>query len=70
MIEAVIQALIYIVVLAIVVYLVLWVIQTVAGIALPEKIVQLVWVVFILVCLLILFRLLPIKLAGVLPLLV
>ena len=74
MIEAVIYSLIYICLLALVIFLVLWVIQTVAGISLPPKIVQIIWVVFVLVCLLILVRLLLPhfgKLAGaVLPLLV
>ena len=73
MIEAVIYSLIYICLLALVIFLVLWVIQTVAGISLPPKIVQIIWVVFVLVCLLILVRLLLPhfgKLAGaVLPML-
>jgi len=58
MIEAVIYALIYICLLALVIYLILWVLQTVAGIALPQQIVKIIWVVFALVCLLILVRLL------------
>lgn len=71
MIEAVIQALIYICLLAIIVYLVIWVLTTVVGVAIPPKIIQLIWVIFVLVCLLLLFRLLPLgKLAGtMLPLL-
>jgi len=63
MITAIITALIYIVLLAIVVYLILWVLQTI-GIALPAKIVQLIWVVFALIVLLILVNLL---LGGGLP---
>ena len=74
MIEAVIQALIYIVLLAIVVYLIIWVLQTIAGVQIPPKIIQLIWVVFVLVCILILVKLLLpgfSKLAAaVLPLLV
>lgn len=74
MIEAVIYALIYICLLALVIYLIIWVLQTVAGIALPPKVIQIIWVIFALVCLLILVRLLLPhlgKLAGaVLPLLV
>lgn len=74
MIEGVIQALIYICVLALVIYLVIWVLQTVAGIALPPKVIQIIWIIFALVCLLILVRfLLPHSgrlLSAMLPLLV
>jgi hypothetical protein len=58
MIEAVIQALIYICVLALVIYLIIWVLQSVANIALPAKVIQIIWIIFALVCLLILVRLL------------
>jgi hypothetical protein len=74
MIEAVIYALIYICLLALVIYLILWVLGTVAGVTLPPKVIQIIWVVFALVCLLILVRLLlPHSgrlLGGMLPLLV
>jgi len=56
MITAIITALIYIVLLAIVVYLVIWVLQII-GVALPPKIIQLIWVVFALIVLLILVQL-------------
>ena len=58
MIEAIIYALIYICLLALVIYLILWVLGTVAGVQLPPKVIQIIWVVFALVCLLILVRLL------------
>jgi hypothetical protein len=74
MIEAIIYALIYICLLALVIYLILWVLGTVAGVALPPKVIQIIWVIFALVCILILVRLLlphaGIRLGGVLPLLV
>jgi len=74
MIEAIITTLIYICLLAAAIYIVIWVIQTVAGIAIPPKIVQIIWIVFVLLCLLLVFRLLSPhlgRLAGaVLPLLV
>lgn len=74
MIEAVIYALIYICLLALVIYLIIWVLQTVAGIALPPKVVQIIWIIFALICILILVRLLLPHagriLGGVLPLLV
>ncbi len=74
MIEAVIYALIYICLLALVIYLIIWVLQTVAGIALPPKVIQIIWIIFALICILILVRLLlPHSgrlLGGVLPLLV
>lgn len=76
MIEAVIYALIYICVLALVIYLIIWVLQTVAGIGLPPKVIQIIWIIFALVCVLILVQLLLPRLgfgklaATVLPLLV
>ena len=75
MIEAVITTLIYVLLLAAAIYIVLWVLQTIAGVTLPEKVVQIIWVVFALICLLLIVRLLlpglGIKLAAnMLPLLV
>lgn len=58
MLEGVITALIYICVLALVIYLVLWVLETVAGVGIPAKVVQIIWIVFALVAILILVRLL------------
>ena len=72
MIEAIIYALIYICLLALVIYLIIWVLNTVAGIALPPKVIQIIWVIFALICILILVRLLLPhfgKLVGMLPLL-
>jgi hypothetical protein len=71
MIEAVITLLIYICVLALVVYLVIWVLEIV-GIALPPKVIQIIWVIVALIALLMIVRvLLPHigKLSGVLPML-
>ena len=71
MIEQIIQILITICVLALVVYLVIWVLTSVIGIPIPAKVIQILWVIVALVALLLIFRMLPIKLAGaVLPLLV
>jgi len=58
MIEAIITTLIYICLLAVAIYLILWVIQSIAGIALPEKVVQIIWIIFVLICVLLLVRLL------------
>lgn len=60
MIEAVIQALIYICVLALVVYLVIWVVTEVLGVPIPPKVLQIIWIIVALVVLLVLIRLLPI----------
>lgn len=71
MIEAVITLLIYICVLALVVYLIVWVLEIV-GISLPPKVVQIIWVIVALIALLMIVRvLLPHmgKLAGMLPIL-
>jgi hypothetical protein len=56
MIEAVIMALIYICLLALAIFLILWVLQSVVEIALPPKVVQIIWVIFVLVCVLILVQ--------------
>ena len=73
MIEAVITTLITICVLAVAIYLILWVIQSVAGITLPDKVTQIIWIIFVLICVLLLVRLLLPhmgKLVGMLPMLV
>jgi hypothetical protein len=73
MIESVILSLIYILVIAAVIYIILWILSTVAGVQLPEKVIQIIWIVFALVCLLILVRLLlpglGVKLGALLPML-
>jgi len=56
MIEAVLIALIYIVVAAIVVWLVLYVFATVIGWQIPAKVVQAIWVVFALLAILWILR--------------
>jgi len=56
MIEALITMLIYICILALVVYLVIWVLGQI-GIALPPQVVKILWVIVALVVLLMLVRL-------------
>lgn len=56
MIESVIMLLIYICVIALVIYLVLYVLQNVLGIPLPGKVIQILWVIFALVVILLLLR--------------
>ena len=56
MVEAIIYALIYICLAALVIYLIVWVLDTVIGIGLPAKVIQIVWVIFALVCVLILVQ--------------
>src|SRR5262245_19159002 len=51
MITTIITLLIYICVLALVVYLVIWVLEVV-GIALPQKVIQILWVIVALIALL------------------
>jgi hypothetical protein len=71
MIEAVITALIYITLLAVAVYLVFWVLEAIAGVAVPAKVQQLIWVVVVLIAVLLLVRLLLPRLAlTVLPMFV
>ena len=56
MIEGVLVALIYIAVAALVVWLVIYVLNTVMGWALPAKVVQIIWVIFVLLAVLWLLR--------------
>lgn len=52
MLPAVITFLIYICVLALVVYLILWVLTDVIGLPVPAKVVQILWVIVALVAIL------------------
>jgi cytochrome c biogenesis factor len=58
MLEAVISLLIWVCVIALVIYLVIWVLQTVVGLPLPAKVIQILWVIFALIVILMLARLL------------
>lgn len=55
MIEAVIMGLIYLCLLVIAIYLVIWVLQQL-GIAIPENVMKIIWVIVVLVAILILVR--------------
>lgn len=57
MLEGIISLLIYVCVVALVIYLVIWVLQSVVGIALPAKVVQIMWVIFALIVILLLVQL-------------
>jgi len=63
MLESVIMFLITVCVVAIVVYLVIWVLRDVLGLPLPAKVIQILWVVFALIVILFLVRLI-LPLAG------
>lgn len=63
MIESLIMLLIYICVLALAVYLVLWVLEII-GISLPPKVVQIIWVIVILIVILLILRMLLPALGG------
>jgi hypothetical protein len=52
MLPAVIQFLIYVCVLAIVIYLVIWVVRDVIGLPIPAKVIQLLWVIVALIVIL------------------
>ncbi len=70
--EAVIMALIYIALIAIAVYLIIWVLEII-GLNIPPKVIQLLWVIVVLIAVLVIVRVfLPSlgKLAAMLPLLV
>jgi formate hydrogenlyase subunit 4 len=57
MIEAIIMLLIWVCVIAGVIWLVLYVLNSVLGWTLPEQIVRIVWVIFALIVLLLILRL-------------
>ena len=52
MLASVITFLIYICVLALVIYLIIWVLQEVLGIAIPAKVIQILWVIVALIVIL------------------
>jgi hypothetical protein len=54
--EAVIYTLIYIAVAALVVWLIIWVLQSI-GVPLPPQALKILWVIFGLICILLLLRL-------------
>ncbi len=63
MLESIIMFLIYVCVVAIVIYLVIWVLRDVLGLPLPAKVIQILWVIFALIVILFLVRLI-LPLAG------
>jgi hypothetical protein len=63
MLESVIMFLIYVCVIAIIIYLVIWVLRDVLGLPLPAKVIQILWVIFALIVILFLVRLI-LPLAG------
>jgi hypothetical protein len=52
MLASVITFLIYVCLLAIVIYLVIWVLRDVVGLPIPEKVIQLLWVIVALIVIL------------------
>jgi hypothetical protein len=56
MIASVITFLIYVCILALIIYLIIWVLQDVVGIPIPAKVIQILWVIVALVCILFLVQ--------------
>ena len=56
MLASVITFLIYICILALVIYLVIWVLRDVVGLPIPEKVVQILWVIVALIAILMLVQ--------------
>jgi hypothetical protein len=52
MITSVIMLLIYVCVVALVFYLIIWVLRDVVGLPIPEKVIQILWVIFALIVIL------------------
>ena len=57
MLESVIMFLIYLCIVAIVIYAVIWVLRDVIGLPLPGKVIQILWVIFALFVLLYILQL-------------
>lgn len=57
MLESVILFLIYVCIIALVIYLVIWVLRDVLGVPIPPKVVQILWVIVALIVVLLLVRL-------------
>lgn len=58
MLAAVITMLIYLCLLALVVYLILWVLEAI-GLALPAQVIKIIWVIAVLIAILIIVQALP-----------
>ena len=56
MIASVITFLIYICVLALVIYLIIWVLRDVLGVPIPPKVIQILWVIVALIAILMLVQ--------------
>ena len=56
MIASVITFLIYVCVLALVIYLIIWVLRDVLGVPIPAKVIQILWVIVALICILMLVQ--------------
>jgi hypothetical protein len=52
MLAAVITFLIYVCILALVIYLIIWVLRDVIGVPIPPKVIQILWVIVALICIL------------------
>jgi len=52
MLASVITFLIYVCLLAIVIYLVIWVLRDIVGLPIPEKVIQILWVIVALIAIL------------------
>jgi hypothetical protein len=52
MLTTIITLLIYICVVALVFYLIIWVLRDVVGLPIPEKVIQILWVIFALIIIL------------------
>jgi hypothetical protein len=57
MLESVIMLLIYLCILALVIYLVLWVLESL-GLALPPMVVKIIWIIAVLIAILLIVRIL------------
>lgn len=63
MIESVIMMLIYICILALVIYLVIWVLGSI-GVPIPDMVMKIIWIIFALICLLMVLRIVLPGLGG------
>ena len=52
MIASVIMFLIYVCILALIIYLIIWVLRDVLGVPIPAKVIQILWIIVALICIL------------------
>jgi len=69
---ALLWAVVYVAIMVLVVFLILWLLQTIAGVALPEKVVQLLWIIVAIIAIIVVITALtghipPLRVGAAIP---